>query len=107
MNGSAVGPLLAHAPPTHTRSYRLAPMGSFSRIIKRDDDKLVFDLFCASDIGARALARLCLCLSPLSVCALPRIEPISGSGAFVGMRVCKSICAWSAASPRKVFCSHW
>ena len=68
-------------------------------------ESLVFDFFCASDIGARAFARLCL--SPLSVCALSRIEPISVSGAFVGMRVCKSICAWSAASPRKVFCSHW
>ena len=32
-------------------SYRLVPMGSFSRIFKRDDDKLVYDLYCASDIG--------------------------------------------------------
>ncbi|EKX53438.1 hypothetical protein GUITHDRAFT_101139 [Guillardia theta CCMP2712] len=31
--------------------FRLVPMGSFSRIIKRDDEKCVYDLFCASDIG--------------------------------------------------------
>lgn len=31
--------------------YRLVPMGSFSRIIKRDDEKVVFDLYCPSDIG--------------------------------------------------------
>eukprot|EP00960_Hanusia_phi_P070820 767408-Hanusia_phi.AAC.2 len=31
--------------------FRLVPMGSFSRIIKRDDDKCIYDLFCASDIG--------------------------------------------------------
>jgi beclin 1 len=31
--------------------YRLVPMGSFSRIIKRDDDKSVFDLFCPTDMS--------------------------------------------------------
>jgi len=31
--------------------YRVAPMGSFSRIIKRDDDKCVWDLYCQSDMG--------------------------------------------------------
>jgi len=33
------------------KKYRLAPMGSFSRIIKKDDNKTVYDLYCPSDIG--------------------------------------------------------
>lgn len=36
------------------KKYRLAPMGSFSRIIKKDDNKTVYDLYCPATLGSGA-----------------------------------------------------
>ena len=49
-----------HGTYIHAQAYRLVPMGSFSRVFKREDDKLVYDLYCSS--GVFVFVFVCACV---------------------------------------------